>query len=141
MQTICILRGFMRPSFSPFRKEVLDYVEKSDLPVSAEDIRRLMKTDVAFSTVYRALLFLQKEGRVEAIPLSCTESCGKRSFFIAAGSGHRHFFHCEKCHTFLHVPGCAAESMTRTIENELGATVRGHVLYFTGLCCCCRGVQ
>ena len=82
---------------------------------------------------------IQEKGMVEEIPVSCSDQCGKRNFFIATEKEHRHFFHCEKCHTFIKVPGCTAESMSRRIEKELGASVHRHVLYFTGVCAKCGG--
>ena len=129
----------MRKAFSPFRTDVLDRVRTADRPISADEIHREMNTNAALSTVYRALWFLREQGMIDEIPVSCTTKCGKRNFFVSKEKEHRHFFHCESCHSFIPVPGCTAESMSRKLEKDTGATVTGHVLSFTGICGQCGG--
>ena len=129
----------MRNSFSPLRNDILLRVQKANSPISADEIYTSMNSESALSTVYRALWFLQEKGMIEEIPVSCGDTCGKRNYFVSTDKEHCHFFHCEKCHAFIQVPGCTAESMSRTIEKKLGALVNRHVLYFTGVCAQCQG--
>jgi Fur family transcriptional regulator, ferric uptake regulator len=125
----------MRISFSPVRQKILKYVQKASSPVSARSIHKKMGKGVAFSTVYRALWFLEENGHVEGFSLSCGP-CGKDRFFIDASRGHVHYFHCDVCHSFTEIDGCVVK--VKDIERKLGAVVKRHILLYSGLCRTCR---
>ena len=123
----------MKQAFSPLRQSILDIVERSVSPLSAHNIFEAIGGSTAFSTVYRALWYLEERGEIDGFPIEC-EPCGKDRFFVGTSLGHVHFFHCEKCHGFIPVSGC---DLTASVEKKYGVKIRRHVLFFTGLCADC----
>jgi Fur family transcriptional regulator, ferric uptake regulator len=121
----------MRPAFSPLRERILAEIQKSKVPVNARDIHVKIGKKTAFSTIYRGLNFLEKNGRVEGFSLPC-EPCGKDRFFIDASRGHVHYFHCEQCHSFMETGGCTVH--IPDIERKLGVKISHHILVYSGTC-------
>jgi Fur family ferric uptake transcriptional regulator len=121
----------MRPAFSPLRKKILTEVKKSELPVSARKIHGRIGKKTAFSTVYRALDFLEKNGHIESFSISC-EPCGKDRYFVDASRGHVHYFHCERCHSFIETGGCTVH--IHDVERDFNVVIKRHILVFSGLC-------
>jgi Fur family ferric uptake transcriptional regulator len=124
----------MRPAFSSLRKRIFSEVQRANKPVNARDIHARIGKKTAFSTIYRGLAYLEKSGYIEALPLSC-DPCGKDKFFVDASRGHVHYFHCERCHSFIETGGCAVR--IPDIEKKLGVTIKRHLLVFSGICKSC----
>lgn len=127
----------MRNSFSPLRQEIFEYLKKKTSPLSAKEIYGGMKLEnkAAFSSVYRALWFLEEKGFVAGFSVPC-ESCGKDRFFTDASRGHVHYFHCEKCHHFIEIAECGIH--LKEFEKKYNVSVTSHSLILSGLCGGCR---
>jgi Fur family transcriptional regulator, ferric uptake regulator len=127
----------MRASFSPLRQNILDHLKKKSSPVSAKEIFNGMKLEprTAFSTIYRALWFLEEKGFISGFSVPC-ESCGKDRFFTDVSRGHVHYFHCEKCHRFLEIAECGIH--LKEFEKKYGVLVTSHSLVLSGLCGKCK---
>jgi Fur family ferric uptake transcriptional regulator len=126
----------MKHSFSPIRKKILEYVSDSDMPVRAHDILTVIKEPIAFSTVYRALWYLEENNLVEGLSLSC-EKCGKDRYYISRTKGHLHFFHCDMCHSFNSISECILDRKKNEMERKYGFRIDHHSLSFSGLCSSC----
>jgi Fe2+ or Zn2+ uptake regulation protein len=85
-----------------------------------------------FSSVYRALEFLESEGAVSRVELGD----GKARF--EATHGHHEHVRCDSCGAVAAVPGCLLESARPRVERLTGFSITGHNLLFSGLCAGCR---
>jgi Fur family ferric uptake transcriptional regulator len=123
----------MRASFSPLRRDILAYLEGAQNPVSAREIFKGMHLEkkTAFSSVYRALWYLEENGLVSGFSVPC-DSCGKDRYFTDAARGHRHYFHCDTCHRFIEIGECPVD--ISGIERKYGVTVRRHSVTYSGTC-------
>lgn len=128
----------MKQAFSPLRQNIFDIVERSDSPLSAHNIFELINGKTAFSTVYRALWYLEEQEKIDGFFLSCNE-CGNERYYISRALGHVHFFHCEKCHSFINVGECFFEPVRKSLEKKFGIAVKHHSLHLSGLCSKCGG--
>lgn len=125
----------MRSAQTELRSSILESVTLSKVPLSAKHLHEsFSSTDL--STLYRALSWLEKEGQIESVTLSCSE-CGLTRYYRARNP-HCHYFHCEVCHSFYPLEGCAVAHMQKKLSKEQGFDITGHVLYFTGSCKKCR---
>lgn len=126
----------MQNSFSPLRQNILNYIEKSSAPLSAAEIFSgiKFKNKTAFSSVYRALWFLEEKGFIFGFSVPC-ESCGKDRFFTDASRGHIHYFHCGKCHQFIEIADCSID--TSRIEKKFKIQIQHHSVFYSGLCSSC----
>lgn len=127
----------MKQAFSPLRQSILELVDTSTSPLSAHDIFSSIKEKAAFSTVYRALWYLEEQEKIEGFFLSCSH-CGKERYYISSSLGHIHFFHCEKCHTFTSVGECFFEPVKKPMEKKYGFRIDHHSIHISGLCSSCR---
>ena len=128
----------MKQAFSPLRQSILDLVERSATPLSAHDIFESIGENTAFSTVYRALWYLEEQEKIEGFFLSCAE-CGNERYYISRSLGHAHFFHCEKCHSFINIGECFFEPVKKSLEKKFKITVKHHSFHVSGLCSSCGG--
>lgn len=125
------------------RQSVLDILLGCTEPRSAADVFAAMTASVDQATVYRTLHYLEENGYAESFILHCT-SHGTERYYTAvmdasgARRGHRHWFHCERCHSFTDLGGCTLDTMVRAYEERHGISVKGHTLYMTGLCAACK---
>jgi Fur family transcriptional regulator, ferric uptake regulator len=85
-----------------------------------------------FSSVYRALEFLENEGAVSRVELGD----GKARF--EPTHGHHEHVRCESCGAVAAVPGCLLESARPRVERLTGFSITGHNLLFSGRCAVCR---
>jgi Fur family ferric uptake transcriptional regulator len=90
----------------PLRQSISIKVQKSLNPINAQVIHQRVGKDFSFSTIYRGLHYLEKNGYIEGFSIMC-DPCVKDRFFIDTSRGHVHFFHCEKCHSFIEAGDCA----------------------------------
>lgn len=126
----------MRPSYTRLREEILNTVNLSEVPVSAQAIHDQLGESVNLATVYRALHFLENNAMLEAFTMRCSRD-GVMRYYYRKEEPHLHFFHCESCHRFSPLSICPAELATAQIEASLGCRITHHVLYYTGLCAEC----
>ena len=84
-----------------------------------------------FSSVFRALSFLEGEGTVSRVELGD----GKARF--EPTHGHHEHARCDSCGAVAAVPGCLLEGTRPRVEAETGFSITGHNLLFTGLCARC----
>jgi Fur family transcriptional regulator, ferric uptake regulator len=125
----------MRPGLSTLRKEILNQVKRTKLPLNAKNIHARNK-DTDLSTVYRALDYLESHGALESITVSC--SCGINRYYHVTRP-HVHYLHCESCHDFFMVSQCGIGKIEEEMKSRLGFSISRHVLYFMGTCkkCSC----
>lgn len=122
------------------RKAISGILEGADEPLSAGDILRRMDCACDIATVYRSLRFLEQKGLADSFAMHCPEH-GTERYYMSRRAGLRHWFHCERCHGFVDLGECGAESLLRAMESETGVDIRKHVMYATGLCARCRSTQ
>jgi Fur family ferric uptake transcriptional regulator len=123
----------MNQRLTAWRKRVLVAVESSTCPVTAKAIHSQLGGRPDVSTVYRALEFLEDRGLVSSLTLFD----GERYFSRAVG--HEHLIMCSNCHEIKTFDKCPAAGLQRTVEQDSGYRITGHVLYFSGLCPACCG--
>jgi Fur family peroxide stress response transcriptional regulator len=85
-----------------------------------------------FSTVFRALNWLEAEGVVRRIDLGD----GKARY--EANTAHHEHVRCESCGAVSEVPGCLVQGATQLVEATTGFSITDHRLVFSGLCPTCR---
>lgn len=121
----------MRLANSPFRKELFNLVYNAKNPINASQIFEKLTKDVALSTVYRGLQYLEEEGVIESFSPYC-DICGKDRYFVIAGNEHIHHLHCEKCHSFTAIHGCGTN--LDALEKQYHFKIKKHILHFSGIC-------
>lgn len=125
------------------REAALQALREATVPLTASGLIRVIGGDCDQATVYRTLHWLEDNGFADSFVLHCDSHGTERYYtarFDSAGnkSPHRHWFHCERCHEFTDLGSCKLRSLVSAYESEYGLDVRGHTLYFTGLCAACR---
>src|SRR5437870_4788140 len=128
------LRRMARPSH--VRNAVREVIaDSSRHDWSIDDLTaELAAREVAadFSSVFRALAFLEAEGAVSRVELGD----GKARF--EPTHGHHEHVRCESCGAVAAVPGCPVETARSQVERATGFAITGHRLLFSGLCGDCR---
>ena len=81
-----------------------------------------------YSTVFRAIIALEKDRRVNRIDLGD----GKVHYELA--EDHHEHIRCDSCGRVVEVPGCVLEDAERSVRSSTGFVVTSHQLLFTGLC-------
>ncbi len=84
-----------------------------------------------FSSVFRALQHLEREGLAQRVDLG-----SGKSRYEARRQHHEHI-RCEKCGSVAEVSGCLVQGVVNRVEGATGYTVRTHELTFAGLCPAC----
>jgi Fe2+ or Zn2+ uptake regulation protein len=85
-----------------------------------------------FSTVFRALNWLEAEGEVRRVDLGD----GKARY--EAPRDHHEHVRCIQCGSIAEVPGCVVDEAAAGIEARTGYAVQSHQVVFAGLCPNCR---
>ena len=129
----CALRS------TPGRRAVLEVLEESRGPVSAEEVyRRILDREgqgrTCLATVYRTLSTLAEKGFL----LRSASQDGVLSYQLR-GTGHRHYLICTRCGATVEIGGCPLEKLERALGKETGFDITGHSLELYGLCPRCRG--
>lgn len=119
------------------RQRVLDHLRGSEEPLSALDLYHALSDAMNLATVYRALPVLEAEGLVEGLSVDCIHE-GTTRYYLAAGDGHRHFFHCTACHRFFPLGDCDIHGLIEAFKSVSGHRVEGHSLSLTGTCQSCQ---
>ena len=125
-------------SLTPKRRLVLDLIESSAHPLSSQEIHVLKEGSLNLATVYRTLIYLEKNNLIEAFSLF-TETQGTVRYYFRKDHPHLHFFFCTSCYSFTPFHDCTFSHQAREdIEAKYEYQIDTHVLYFTGICRECR---
>jgi Fe2+ or Zn2+ uptake regulation protein len=124
------------PRPSPVRDQVLDVLTRAHRLWSIDEllaeVRRTVKS-ADYSTVFRALGWLEARGRVQRVELG-----DGRSRYEAASTHHDHI-RCQRCGRVEEVPECEVAAAEAEVASSTGFRVVGHSLTFSGLCPDCLG--
>lgn len=118
------------------RKAVILVLEKSEMPVSADEIYLNLKEsghNTNLSTVYRTLELLESKGLVEKTIMND----GKARYMLIS-SGHKHHLICTQCHKTVSINVCPIEKLAREVGKETNFDVTGHRLELYGICPHCK---
>ena len=85
-----------------------------------------------FSTVFRAMHSLEREGVVDQVDLGD----GKARY--ETRRDHHEHIRCTVCGLVSEVPGCVVEDVVAQIQRRTGYVVNGHHVVFAGVCRPCR---
>ena len=96
-----------------------------------EAVRRQIPT-ADFSTVFRAMHTLEREGFVDQVDLGD----GKARY--ETRRDHHEHIKCTVCGLVSEVPGCVVEDVVAQIQRRTGYVVNGHQVVFAGVCRPCR---
>lgn len=88
-----------------------------------------------YSSVFRAVSLLQREGLVDRIDLGE----GRARFEVR--DGHHEHIRCESCGTVEEVPGCVLDDVVSQTQAMTGFTVTSHKVVFVGVCSGCAASQ
>ncbi|WP_319757630.1 Fur family transcriptional regulator [uncultured Sphaerochaeta sp.] len=122
------------------RKALLELLKESKEPVSASMLSRDPSLPFDQATIYRNLHYLEEKGFAESFILHCTEHGTERYYSYRSRSEgvHHHWFHCEKCHTFIDLGGCAYQEQMKDWEKQYGFSISDHTFFLTGICASCK---
>lgn len=117
------------------RKTVVELLEKSRSPISADEIREAFKkrnVDVHKTTVYRELDFLRGQRIVQEV-----EFGDKKKRYEISGQHHHHLI-CVECKRVKDVDlQQDLDAVEKKIAKEKGFQITGHSLEFFGVCAKC----
>lgn len=118
------------------RQAVLEILEKTEVPLSAEDIFLCIKQSgrsVNLSTVYRILELMESMQLVEKTVIN-----DGRARFTLMENGHTHHLICTRCHRMVSIDSCPLKALESDISRETQFDITGHKLEVYGLCPDCR---
>jgi Fe2+ or Zn2+ uptake regulation protein len=93
---------------------------------------RASGVDADYSSVFRALIWLERKGLVARVDLG-----DGKSRYEPVATHHEHV-QCESCGDVAEVPECWVDSAAQLIEKSTGFALRAHRLVLIGLCPACR---
>ena len=96
------------------------------------DVVRRELPSADFSTVFRAMHSLEREGVVDQVDLGD----GKARY--ETRRDHHEHIRCTVCGLVSEVPGCVVEDVVAQIQRRTGYVVNGHQVVFAGVCRPCR---
>ncbi|HEY5587045.1 MAG TPA: Fur family transcriptional regulator [Ruminiclostridium sp.] len=113
------------------RLAILLILEKSSVPMTAEDIYSIVVKDVhmSLSTTYRTLGTLSEKG----ILLKNLSRDGKTYYQINSHQ-HKHQLVCTLCNDVVPIDGCPLTKLEENLTQQTGFTITGHSLEFFGIC-------
>lgn len=117
------------------RKLIISILEKSDQPISAEDLYEIFKKkeNSNLSTIYRNLKLLKNKSVVEVV----CEIDGI-SYYRLKGKKHKHSIICESCGKIIPIDNCPIEKIEIDLEDKTGFVIDSHSLEFRGMCPDCQ---
>jgi Fur family transcriptional regulator, ferric uptake regulator len=123
----------MEPKLTKKRQVVLDTIDQSQLPITAQDIFASLQSQMDLATVYRTLTYLEQARLIEGFAMN-SNSQGAMRYYYRLEHPHRHFLYCEECNQFTPFEDCVLASSKKKIEKKYKYKINTHVLYFTGVC-------
>ncbi len=118
------------------RRAIIEVLEKSDVPLSAEEIFIQVKDSGAstnLSTVYRTLDLMENKGFLD----KCVLSDGRARYQLIF-EGHKHHITCTNCHKSVPINICPLENLEKYVGKNTDFNITGHRLELYGLCPKCR---
>jgi Fe2+ or Zn2+ uptake regulation protein len=118
------------------RVAILELLKKADAPLSANDIRRSLRSlHLGISTVQKMLHLFVEIGWIHPLLLEGAE--GPRVAYRIQEPGEQRVY-CQLCGGSTHVEAPSMIQMLREIESASGFRVQPHQLSLTGLCPECQ---
>lgn len=113
------------------RKLVLSVLDKSNTPMSAEDVFFALrkKSNASLSTIYRTLSLLCEKNLIQ----KNTSVYGK-NLYQSNHHAHTHSLLCSACGKTLQIAECPMDDIVTDIEHKTGFKITHHNLEFVGLC-------
>ncbi|MBO8160726.1 MAG: transcriptional repressor [Thermosipho sp. (in: Bacteria)] len=121
-------------NLTKWRKEILKIIEESNIPLTAEEIYTRNNLKPNFSTIYRALNFLEKNNLIKSVSF---DNSPKYYFSI---NKHFHFLYCIKCGRIETFDKCFASKLEDYVVKNFNFNITDHVFYFKGICKKCQEV-
>jgi Fe2+ or Zn2+ uptake regulation protein len=125
------------PRPSPVRDALSTIFSEHDhRPWSLEELVQHVRSAIGagdFSTVFRAMAVLEKNGAVQRVDV------GDGLARYEARRDHHEHVRCDSCGSVAEVEGCVVEGAAREIERSTGYRLTSHSLVFSGLCPACAG--
>ncbi|HWQ59228.1 MAG TPA: Fur family transcriptional regulator [Clostridia bacterium] len=119
------------------RAMVLDILEKSPTPLSAEQIYLALRArgvSVNLSTVYRVLEALVDKSLAGKVNIPGDP----RAFFEYSRASHRHYLICLGCREMRALERCPLAGYEKALADETDYAISGHKLVVYGYCPACR---
>ncbi|WP_425802629.1 Fur family transcriptional regulator [Desulfitobacterium sp. Sab5] len=119
------------------RKAILELLENSDIPLTADEIFLALKennTSIWLSTVYRTLEMLTEK---EVVIKSTLMGEDKARYEIKHDE-HKHRFVCVECHKMIPLLDCPLEEFEKKLKTKMDFDVTGHNLEIYGYCHDCK---
>lgn len=114
------------------RAEILELLEKSNVPVSADEI--VQNLGVNKSTVYRELDFLKSQDLITDIRLE-----DSKNMYESKSKNHHHHLYCIKCKKIEEVDmDKDLDSFEKKLEKDTKFKIKKHTLEFFGTCLNCQ---
>ncbi len=122
------------------REAILEILEKSDKPLTAEEIFLMLKSDggtTCLSTVYRTIEMFDDKGLVLK---SNSVSDGKARFELN-NMEHKHHVVCVACHKIIVIDECPFSEFEKKLKNKINFDVTGHKFEIYGHCNECKNLD
>lgn len=120
--------------FTKKRKMIFDVINKSKMPISAEDIYKLLSNeDINLSTIYRTLNLFEEKKIVDKIIRT-----DKKSYYTLKTKKHEHYIICKKCNNILELKSCPLEILYENNILEKGFEITNHTIEIEGICAKCK---
>ncbi|HBD86844.1 MAG TPA: transcriptional repressor [Clostridiales bacterium] len=119
------------------RSAILGILEKSERPVSAEQVFMAMRDggiSANLSTVYRTLEALADKGLARKL----TIAGDSRNLYEFNRMEHRHYLVCLACNKIVAIDSCPLRDYEKRLSAETGYLITGHRLDVYGYCPECR---
>jgi Fe2+ or Zn2+ uptake regulation protein len=84
--------------------------------------------DADYSTVFRAVSGLERDGSIRRIDL------GDAKVHYELSDAHHEHIRCDDCGRVVEVPGCVLEDASSAVNSSTGFSVTSHQLLFSGIC-------
>ena len=123
----------MRPRWTSLRKEILRVIDESEKPLNAKAVMNRIPFNPNFSTVYRALDFLEREKCVQSVSFSRV-----KFYYTETDRRGGHFLFCGRCHEIRGFDDCVATDLIGKIQERFNYAITHHVLCFEGFCSNCQ---
>jgi Fur family ferric uptake transcriptional regulator len=119
------------------RNSVLEVVERSDQPLTAEEIYILLREEnisINISSVYRILDTLVLKGLLAKSKIEGDS----RALYEMNFMEHKHHLICSGCRKMVPIDGCPLSDYEKLITDKTGFDVTGHKLEIYGICRACK---
>ncbi len=129
------MRYVLSSKLTGYRKEILNIISGSTVPLTVRDIYDKMQNKPDYSTVYRAMDYFVKKHNVKHITF-----CDNVKLYFRKSGKNAHFLHCTSCHKTIQVDKCFVGQEEKNISEKYDFKINDHFLYFMGICSECRSI-